>query len=508
MLTITSNRIVEYESRIMRLESLLQERNAAQPHVRQQPLLRDAESSVPLSSWVNSLRHEVEVGPRPRTPEINPFDLDLIVEAADNGFAEDLGELSMGETSQDALILNTIPQLPPDDMLPSVDFQEDAAFLQSAAFEPEAIQNISAMPPPMPAQYDPVWYLPPPELGTSLLAEFLTDFNTAYPLYQPQVIADHLRICYGGLSDGTCVAWTSAYVVFGLAHMLRAMSTTGTSYDTEMAQYYLSRIYLALNALLTAPPSLGQVQCLIGVAMLIMCSPCSYNQSEGHFVSTSLRVIRSLVYEDIESDGSISVTRRDAAQERRVFWIAFIHDTFLSMVKNTPPTHKLEDVTDCSDFIADELGAVTAAEGNWRVHIFWLSTRLALLQTEAMDQVLLLKARNTNPVDIAAATTMILARLQGFYDRNEIFQLPADQLFQLLYRSDITHTVHLQGQYFATVYRLHAFVALGMQSKINPFKLDGLKMMATMKEHKAYQDAKKLLSLLPVAPRGNVGLYW
>ena len=47
-----------------------------------------------------------------------------------------------------------------------------------------------------------------------------------------------------------------------------------------------------------------------------------------------------------------------------------------------------------------------------------------------------------------------------------------------------------------------------MQSKINPFELDGLKKMAAMKEHKAYKDAKKLLSLLPVAPRGNVGLYW
>jgi hypothetical protein len=491
------------------LESLLQERNAAQPEVRQQPLLQDVESSVPLSSWVDSLRHEVEVGPRPKTPDINPFDLDAFVEPTDGIFAEDLGALSMNEASQEGDVFNAMLQLSLDGIQPSADFQEDAAFLQSAAFDPEAIKDISVMPPPLLIQSGCEWYLPPPELGTSLLAEFLTDFNTAYPLYQPQVIADHLRICYGGLSDGSSVAWTSAYVVFGLAHMLRAMSTTGTSYDTDMAQYYLARIYLALNALLTAPPSLGQVQCLIGVAMLIMCGHCSYNKSEGHFVSTALRVIRSLVYEDDKApDGLVPVTRRDAAQERRVFWIAFINDTFLSILKNRPPTHKLEDVADCSDFIADELGAVTAAEGNWRVHIFWLSTRLALLQTEAIDQVLSRKARNTDPVDIAAATTMVLARLQGLYDAHEIFQLNADQLLQLLYRSDITHTVSIQAQYFATVYRLHAFMALGMNSRINPFDLDGLKKMADIKEHKTYQDAKRLLSLLPIAPRGNVGLYW
>jgi hypothetical protein len=491
------------------LESLLQERNAAQPEVRQQPLLQDAEPSVPLSSWVDSLRHEVEVGPQPNAPDIDPFDLDAFPETTDGTFAEDLGALCMNEAIQDIDVLNILPQIPQDDIQPSADFREDAAFLQSAAFEPEAIKSVTFIPPPLPAPSGCEWYLPPPELGTSLLAEFLTDFNTAYPLYQPQVIADHLRICYAGLSDGTSVAWTSAYVVFGLAHMLRAMSMTGTSHDTDMAQYYLARIYLALNALLTAPPSLGQVQCLIGVAMLIMCGPCSYNKSEGHFVSTSLRVIRSLVYEDVKAtDGLVPVTRRDAAQERRVFWIAFINDTYLSILKNTPPTHNLEDVADCSDFIADELGAVTAAEGNWQVHIFWLSTRLALLQTEAIDQVLAQKARNTDPVDIAAATTMVLARLKRFYDQHEIFQLNADQLFQLLYRSDITHIVSIRAQYFATVYRLHAFIVLGMNSRINPFEVDGLRRVAGMKEHKVYPDAKRLLSFLPVAPRGNVGLYW
>jgi hypothetical protein len=446
------------------------------------------------------------VGPRPKTPDINPFDLDLSVETANDGFADDLGTLSMNE---DDTTVDAITQLPLEDLQPSADFQEDVAFLQSAAFAPEVIEDMSLMPPPLPMPSGCDWYLPPPELGTSLLTEFLTDFNTAYPLYQPQVIAEHLRICYAGESDGTSVAWTSAYVVFGLAHMLRAMSMTGTSYDADMAQYYLARIYLALNSLLTSPPSLGQVQCLIGVAMLIMCGPCSYNKSEGHFVSTSLRVIRSLVYEDDKApDGAVPVTRRDAAQERRVFWIAFINDTFLSIIKNTPPTHKLEDVADCSDFIADELGAVTAAEGNWRVHIFWLSTRLALLQTEAIDQVLSQKARNTNPLDLTAAATMVLARLQGFYDTHEIFQLNADKLFTMLYRSDITHTLSLQTQYFATVYRLHAFMALDMNTRINPFELDGLKMMAEVKRHKAYPDAKRLLSLLPIAPRGNVGIYW
>ncbi|KAF1828212.1 hypothetical protein BDW02DRAFT_617651 [Decorospora gaudefroyi] len=497
---------VRYESRIQQLESLLQDRNATQPQLRQQPLIQDAEPSAPISSWVDSLRHEVEIGPRPQVPDLDPFELDTVMEQNDPGFAEDLNVLCMKETGEDQIVSDsTTVQLPLDRIEPSADFHEDAALLQNEAFNPDSIEDLNLLPPVLSPPSQEIWYLPPPELGTSLLAEFLTDFNIAYPLYEPQTIANHLRICYAGLSDGTCVAWTSAYVVFGLAHMLRAMTATGTSYDADMAQYYLARIYVALNALLTAPPSLGQVQCLIGVAKLIISSPCSYNKAEGHFVSTALRVVRSLAYQDDQFDGAGKP--RDAAQEMRVFWIAFINDTSLSILNNTPTTHRLEDVADCSSLVSDGLVTVTAAEGPWRVPIFWLSAKLALLQTEAIDQVLSSKARERTPLDVIAATAMVLARLHDFHEHN-IFQLGADQLSHLLYGAELVYTVGLEARYFATIYRLHAFIALERNSRINPFQFDGLRKMSEVKQHKAYADAKRLLSLLPVAPRGNICLYW
>lgn len=442
-------------------------------------------------------------GSRPEFPDLNPFDLDPVVGSNDGSIAEDLGELTVNEADQPNLATDASLQISSENIQPSGEFQEDAAFLQSTDFEQ---QSASQLLPPLPVQSLCDGYLPPPELGTSLLAEFLTDWNTAYPLYQPHVIADHLRICYAGLSDGSAVAWTNAYVVFGMAHNLRAMSTTGTVQDMEMAQYYLARLYLGLNRLLTAPPSLGQVQCLIGVAMLIMSSPCGYNKSEGHFVSTALRIVRSLAYCP-ESTEHIPASH-DNSQLLRAFWIAFINDSNLSILNNTAKTYKLEDVAECTNLISDELGTVTAAEGNWRVNIFFLSTRLALLQTEAIDQVLSLKPRNTTPLELTAATTIILARLQTFHEQHQVFQLDANQLFQLLYQSDVVHCVLLESMYFATVYRLHAFMALDMNAKINPFGSEGLRMMSKVKQQKVVREAKRLLNLLSVAPRGNIALYW
>ncbi|RAR07907.1 fungal specific transcription factor domain-containing protein [Stemphylium lycopersici] len=499
------NRIVEYESRIKRLESLLHERGAAQPEVRQQPILRVTDASIPLSTWVNSLRQEVEAGPRPQLPDFNPFDLDPVGEGPGVAFDETLATLSIDESHQAAFGMDISTQYPLGNMTPSSDFHEDAALLQSANYEPDMVNSGNPLLPSVPPQPEQELYLPSPELGTTLLAEYLTDLNSAYPLYQPHVIADHLRTCYAGNADGSAVAWSSAYIIFSMAHHVRAMGAAGTSYDTDMAQYYLARVYSGLSDLLNEPPSLGQVQCLIGVALLIMSSSCSYNKAEGHFVSTALRIIRSLAADPPHLDSPL--TSIDGAQQRRVFWIAFVNDVNLSIMNNTPTTHRLEDVSNCADFVADEISAIATAGNNWRIHIFWLSTRLALLEIEAIDQVLS-HAHNNVPLDVAAAATIVLARLHTFRQQHQIFQLKPSQTFQLLYRTDVVHAVALEAMYFATVYRLHALMALDMDPGINPFEINGLVRMSQLKQHKSYEAAKRLMEVLPIAPRGNIALYW
>jgi hypothetical protein len=350
-------------------------------------------------------------------------------------------------------------------------------------------------------------YLPPPELGTALLSEFLVDFNTAYPLFRPQIIVDHLRICYAGSTDGTAVAWVSAYIVFGLAYGLRAMSAAPGKHDKDLAKYYLARTYNSLNSLLLSPPSLGLVQCLIGVALLVQSTPCGRSVPDAHFLSTSLRIAQTLAYHE---DGTeIGGADRDIEQERRVFWLGFINDTSTSMLSNAPTTQRREDIVAPTpeENPADSLGAVVAAEGHWKVNIFQLRVCLALLQAEAIEQVFSPKVRPLGPVHLDAAATVVNARLQAYHE-HEIFRLSPDQLFQLLYRSDIAHVVCLEASYFATIYRLYSFCALDKNPRINPFSPDGLRRMAAVKVHHSYPAAKRLLSLLPIAPRGDVAMYW
>jgi hypothetical protein len=55
---------------------------------------------------------------------------------------------------------------------------------------------------------------------------------------------------------------------------------------------------------------------------------------------------------------------------------------------------------------------------------------------------------------------------------------------------------------------LNAFLAFDMNHRMNPFSLEGMTRLSEMREQKSFPEARRLLSLLPIAPRGDVGLYW
>ncbi|PSN72057.1 hypothetical protein BS50DRAFT_569629 [Corynespora cassiicola Philippines] len=496
------SRVAEYENRIQRLESLLEERSAAQPRVQEQPL-QPADQSDPLSSWVNNLRTEVDSLPVQDVSGIAPFVSPEDYEPTEEEYLEPFStESSLPQTT------------PPDDVSqpsvgfePSTEFQDDAALVQDLTFESTELgigfnPDDSSLPPAVVrSQCDA--YLPPPALGTMLLKEFLVDFNTASPLYRPQVIANHFRICYLGLSDGSAVAWTSTYVVFGIAYRLRAMSATATPRDGELADYYLARTLATVSGLLLSPPSLGLVQCLLGVAYLIQTS--SQSTPHARFVSTALRIAQSLAYNEEQS--GIEGLGQDPEQQQRVFWMAFMKDTEESILSNAPNTHRRDDISAESphDNPSDAAGAVTAAEGTWRVNIFSLRARLALIQAEAIEKVLSVKARKVEHGDVSQKVNGVLESLNTWRD-HDLFKFSAEQLMQLLYQADVVHVLGLEASYFATVFRLQA--SLILDPRTNPFSSDALAKLAAQSKHPSFKEAKRLLNILAVAPQGDIGICW
>ncbi|PVH98706.1 hypothetical protein DM02DRAFT_615642 [Periconia macrospinosa] len=492
------DRIVDYERRIKNLESLLNEKSATQPQVDQQPL-EPADQSIPLSTWVNSLRSEVDAH-----PDIRPLDFDL-----DNYYdaePDPVPSLASNLTSVNSSSVNgTCPPMP-DNFEPSAEYQVEAALLQDPSFETAFYTDGLSLVKVAPEPYTCDAYLPSPELGILLLKEYLMDSNTVFPLYRPQSIVEHLRICYEGRSDNSALAWASVYVVFGLAHRIRGMSATATAEDDQVADWYLCKILPTVSGLLVAEPTFGLVQCLLGLAMLIRSSK-DYTP-HGLYVSTALRIAQSLAYSD-HDDASDQNADIDIDQQRRVLWLAFIMDTEENIFTNLPTTHRRGDLpsTCPREDPHDALGIVTAAEGDLKINIFALRVQLVLIQSDAIEEIFSIRSRRVPPEEFIAKANRILGRLEAWHN-NELFRRTPEQLMELLYRSDLFHTLAIEASYFATVFRIRAILALGMDPRINPFSFVNLTRISEVKDLECFKEADQFLGILSRTPHAEIGICW
>lgn len=452
---------------------------------------------------MDGLRSEVNQFPVGPTPDVDPT-----AYAGSLQMTGPASTISMGGGSIIATELSNPSVLQSlDEIEPSAEFEQDAALLQDPAFQlPESTGDVDSEDTISISTSTCAKSLPDPELGSSLLAEFLVDFNTVSPLYRPHAIAEHIRICYEGLSDGTAVSWASTYVVLGIAHRCRAMSNVATPMDNELADYYLSKILPTVSGLLIAPPSLGLVQSLLGLTALIRTS--SQLTPHSGFITSALRISQFLAYQNTPGRGSDS-SQDDVEQAHRVFWLAFIMDTDEAIFSNAPTTQRREDITAPfpEENPHDSLGSMTAAESNWKVNVFALRARLALIQAEAIDQLLSINRRPSTPQQIASTAQAFLARLEAWRDNN-LFRLKPVELMQLLYRSDLLHVLTVEASYFATVFRIHAFLALNQNPLANPFAAEILARLATRTEQRAFKDAERLLALLALTPHGDIGVCW
>jgi hypothetical protein len=132
------------------LESLLQERNEAQPQIDQQPL-QPGDASVPVTEWVINLRNELHSIPRPAVPDFEILYADAMMDGPNltsKGHSVASGSIIAQAATNSAQ--DIVASLSLDDIEPSADFHEDAAFLQSTVF-PFAEED-TWVPPPLPTE--------------------------------------------------------------------------------------------------------------------------------------------------------------------------------------------------------------------------------------------------------------------------------------------------------------------------------------------------------------------
>ncbi|KAJ9611156.1 hypothetical protein H2200_004339 [Cladophialophora chaetospira] len=346
--------------------------------------------------------------------------------------------------------------------------------------------------------------LPPVQGGMFLLQEFLVDFNTAIPIFDPATITSLFQRSYDNMTMGLAIEWVAIKVVLALAHRLRSMSPLGVPQDAENAQIYLQESLDVVPQLLMMRPTLLLAQCFLGIACIISTSSRPYPAQV--YVSLALRVIQDLHVNDPKRPSTTDAP--DALQHQRVFWVAFFMDADMGLRAGRLPSlsPRLINVQLPSD--EDPVGEVIADGGDFKANIFRLHVELALLQAEFMEQVLLPRSARSSECPEDAELRSINSRLEE-WRRNWLFEIDAQDLRSTLHRSDLVHVVVLESTYFSTAYAFRAHIAPVSHAEHNPFSADGLREgMSKQKAQMLYKDARRFIDLLRLIPGDDIASNW
>jgi hypothetical protein len=340
-------------------------------------------------------------------------------------------------------------------------------------------------------------FLPPVDEGHALLTEYLRDFNSKVPLLNPEAIWTHMRDCYSRAADGVASSWILTWLVFGIAHQLRALSPVATRNDTVRAEYYLDKCLDSFARVLLEEPNEKLVQCLLGVAIMLQHSAKSHRVAS--FISIAVRMAQELGYNEAHISGSY-----DSAQgrvESYLFWICFFMDADLSMYALKPSTHKHSDIS---------IGLPNAHYGDWwsrdtdgsfdgassppGINVFFLHSSLAVIQAQALERVFSVKA-NLQPTQQSIRVQSITAKLAA-WRWNSGLNAVTD-----LQGSDLLHLVMLEASCFRTVYQLEASQQIGrFTHRQDMFSHIALRAQRHSQQSGIYEDACRLLSLLASLP--------
>jgi hypothetical protein len=106
---------------------------------------------VPVTEWVTNLRNELPSIPRPSLPDFEILYAEALMGDPDlTSEKHSEGPTSITTQGTESSAQDIVASLSLDDLEPSADFQDDAAFLQSTAFP--LMEEDTWVPPPLPSE--------------------------------------------------------------------------------------------------------------------------------------------------------------------------------------------------------------------------------------------------------------------------------------------------------------------------------------------------------------------
>ncbi|EHA23521.1 hypothetical protein ASPNIDRAFT_37522 [Aspergillus niger ATCC 1015] len=236
--------------------------------------------------------------------------------------------------------------------------------------------------------------LPCKDTTVQLAREYFATFNHAIPLFEEASFMRSVDRQYSWNPDDSASWWISLNIALAISYRERAHASSSASDNWKKS---LGHVKNALNAVVDVflrNTDIAAVQGLLGLALYFQGTPNP--QALFMFAAAAMRLAQSIGLHRENASGASP----EAEQRRRVYWIAFILDSDISIRVGRPPVQDIEDYDTHlpTENPPDGRGVLTI-DGT-RINYFRLLAQLAQIQRLVIRQLYTVTVRQKSSDDV------------------------------------------------------------------------------------------------------------
>ncbi|KAL2831228.1 fungal-specific transcription factor domain-containing protein [Aspergillus cavernicola] len=183
--------------------------------------------------------------------------------------------------------------------------------------------------------------LPSKEEASSLLYEYLQNFNSLCPLFEQAKITSLFN--HGSLEvalqDPPC--WASANVVLALGIAYRTKDGSVAPTEHQKSWLFIKNALSVFHDLCLGKPNLWSIQALLGMSIFFLgtmsAEPCSF------LATAAIRMNHQIGLRGMEE--GVVLSAEEMEHRRNLFWIAYCLDREISLRFGKPPAQSDDDVS-------------------------------------------------------------------------------------------------------------------------------------------------------------------
>ncbi|KAL4885008.1 fungal-specific transcription factor domain-containing protein [Aspergillus karnatakaensis] len=356
--------------------------------------------------------------------------------------------------------------------------------------------------------------LPPEEEASSLLYEYLQNFNSLCPLFEQAKLVSLFGQGNFNIALETAARWACINVVLALAIAFRMKSKNSAQAEHQRSWLFIKNAFGTLHDLCLAPPDMWSIQALLGMAVFFLgtmsAEPCSF------LATAAIRMIHHIGLGNGEDDAAL--TSEDIKHRRNIFWIAYCLDREISLRFGKPPTQSDDDM--CIDLPIELMTEVNREMPSLNRHggfdSFRAQCRLATIKGRLYRDLYSATARDRTLSEILTSVGALDEMLQKWREDLPLEYQPAMQGAPHFPSSSISVTLlFLHYSYFDCIISMHRLIAShGIQSTEDLLKRKDLNILtSTAYDPKVFASgslcasaARASIRLMRYMPEGHISL--